>query len=292
MRQLIILLILCSSLIMPCVAQSNNSAKASSLNNIYQVFDFVHNAMYLGSAEPKQSLSKIKATLSNNYFTQKDRKTLTVEGETLMTKLQKAWSIDKETYDFQYCGFPSEQAQTDSTYCWYNKIQKDSSFLEIKKENGLFRIVKLEIGMTAVPSETKLLRSYACDNSLKNAVIRGKRAGIMQLKPNTPVLAYNEENGFWQEATFLEKSDRLFIVEFADNIKKEVTQIAPVLIQKYDWAFVLENNKLVRKMIYSISEETVTLSSGTNAMPVNRKDLYFKINNYLKADTDALLFVH
>ncbi|MBK7291388.1 MAG: hypothetical protein IPI78_14760 [Chitinophagaceae bacterium] len=123
-------------------------------------------------------------------------------------------------------------------------------------------------------------------------MIRGKRAGIMQLKPNTTVLAYNEENGFWQEAIFLEKTDRLFIVEFADNIKKEVTQIAPVLIQKYDWAFVLENNKLVRKMIYSISEETVTLSSGTNAMPVNRKDLYFKINNYLKADTDALLFVH
>lgn len=216
---------------------------------------------------------------------------LNTEGKLLMNDLMKIKSMD-QGYDFQYCWVPIEKNQTDSTYEWYNKNLTKYGELSIKIEDGTQRLTDLKIGQYIGETEKNLFRSMSCTQTNVGAIVRGKREGLNDVKPNTKVLALYEESGYWQEATFLDKAEDGFWVQISpEQSKVKTSQIVPIEIVNGDLAYYHKNNQFVRGVITEIlgKELNITLADGSK-LTVNRNELFFKINTYESIDTESLLF--
>ncbi|MCB0453614.1 MAG: hypothetical protein KDC94_12165, partial [Aequorivita sp.] len=208
-----------------------------------------------------------------------------------MDGLMKIKAMD-QGYDFQYCWVPIEKNQTDSSYEWFNKNQTQSAQLSIKMEDGTQRLTDILIGHYIGETEKKLFRSMSCTQTTAGAIVRGKREGLNDVKPNTKVLALYEESGYWQEATFLNNAGDGFWVQVSPNLSKvKTSQIVPIEIVKGDLAYYRKNNQFERVVITDISgtKVNIILADGSK-IAVNRNELFFKINTYESIDTKSLLF--
>lgn len=270
-----------------------NAQKYSSqrpyLQNVYEMFDYVHGTLYNDDAQTCEK--KIKQILSNEYFTDDDRKSMNQKGENLLGYLMAIKSSDGG-YDFQYCYIPLERLQTENTYSWYNKNTSRTSTINAKMENGTMRIVSLDLVMEGKPEERKKLNKYSCTQTTIGAIIRGKRIGLSEQKYDQPVLAYNNESDYWQEATYLGKSeDGYYMVKYPNKVKMKVTEIVPIDIRPGDLAYFYQDNELKRVGIAAVENTFISLAADILNIVVSRKDLYFKINTYEAIDTESLLFI-
>jgi hypothetical protein len=259
------------------------------LRNVYEVFDYVHRRMY--SDEMKESQDKLLKLFSNDLFTNKERKVLNAKGKQLMDDLMKIKTMD-QGYDFQYCWVPIEKEQNDSTFEWFNKNQTKYSQLSVKIEDGTQRLTNIQIGHYIGETEKNLFRSMSCTQTTSGTIIRGKREGLNDVKPNTQVLALYGESDYWQEATFLDRTKDGFWVKFSsDTSTVKSAQIVLLEIVKGDLAYYHKNNQFVRGVITEIlgKELNITLADGSK-LTVNRNKLVFKINTYESIDTESLLF--
>ena len=265
------------------------SSQRPYLRDVYEVYDYVHRTMY--SDDKKTSEDKLLKVFSNDLFTNKERKVLNKKGKHLMDGLMKIKAMD-QGYDFQYCWVPIEKNQTDSSYEWFNKNQTQSAQLSIKMEDGTQRLTDILIGHYIGETEKKLFRSMSCTQTTAGAIVRGKREGLNDVKPNTKVLALYEESGYWQEATFLNNAGDGFWVQVSPNLSKvKTSQIVPIEIVKGDLAYYRKNNQFERVVITDISgtKVNIILADGSK-IAVNRNELFFKINTYESIDTKSLLF--
>jgi len=265
------------------------SSQRPYLRDVYEVFDYVHRTMY--SDDKKTSEDKLLKVFSNDLFTNKDRKTLNKNGKQLMDDLMKIKAMD-QGYDFQYCWVPIEKNQTDSSYEWFNKNQTQSAQLSIKMEDGTQRLADIQIGQYIGETEKNIFRSMSCTQTTVGTIVRGKREGLNNVKPNTKVLALYEESSYWQEATFLDQAQDGFWVQVSPNLSKvKTSQIVPIEIVKGDLAYYRKNNQFERVVITDISgtKVNIILADGSK-IAVNRNELFFKINTYESIDTKSLLF--
>lgn len=265
------------------------SSQRPYLRGVYEVYDYVHRTMY--SDELKTSEDKLLKVFSNDLFISKERKVLNENGKHLMDELMKIKTMD-QGYDFQYCWVPIEKNQTDSTYEWFNKNQTKFGQLSIKIEDGTNRLTDIQIGHYIGETEKNLFRSMSCTQTTAGAIVRGKREGLNDVKPNAKVLALYEESVYWQEATFLDKAEDGFWVQVSPNLSKvKTSQIVPLEIVKGDLTYYRKDNQFVRGVITDISgrKVNITLADGSK-MTVNRNELFFKINTYESIDTESLLF--
>ena len=265
------------------------SSQRPYLRDVYEVYDYVHRTMY--SDDKKTSEDKLLKVFSNDLFTNKERKVLNKKGKHLMDGLMKIKAMD-QGYDFQYCWVPIEKNQTDSSYEWFNKNQTQSAQLSIKMEDGTQRLTDILIGHYIGETEKKLFRSMSCTQTTVGTIVRGKREGLNDVKPNTKVLALYEESGYWQEATFLNNAGDGFWVQVSPNLSKvKTSQIVPIEIVKGDLAYYRKNNQFERVVITDISgtKVNIILADGSK-IAVNRNELFFKINTYESIDTKSLLF--
>lgn len=261
------------------------------LRDVYEVYDYVHQTMY--TDEMKISQDKFLKIFSNELFINKERKTLNKKGENLMAEMMKIKAME-QSYDFQYCWVPIEKEQSDSTYEWFNKNQTKYGHLSVKIEDGTHRLTSIQIGQFIGETEKKLFRSMSCSQTTAGAIVRGKREGLNDVKPNTQVLALYEESSYWQEVTFLDISENGFWVKISPQKSKvKTSQIVPLEIVKGDLAYYRKNNQFIRGVITDISgtKVNITLSDGSK-IEANRNELFFKINTYESIDTESLLFSH
>lgn len=285
-KSILILLLLISNM---AISQKYSSFKNVQFKNIYEVFDYVHKTLYNDDA--KTCEMKIKNALTNEYYIGEDRKNLNQKGENLLAYL-KAIKTSDQGYDFQYCGHPIERLQTDHTYSWYNKNNSRTSSLNAQWENGFLRIASLDIVIEGRPDERKALARFSCTQTTIGAIVRGKRIGLSEQKYDQPVLAYNSETDYWQEAIYLGKSeDGFYNVEYSNKTKTTVTQIVPIDIRPGDLAYFLQDNELKRVGIAEVNNTLISLAASKLNMVVERNKLYFKINTYEAIDTESLLFI-
>ena len=265
------------------------SSQRPYLRDVYEVYDYVHWTMY--SDDQKTTEDKLLKVFSNDLFTNKERKVLNEKGKLLMNDLMKIKAMN-QGYDFQYCWVPIEKNQTDSTYEWYNKNQTKSGQLSIKIEDGTQRLTDIQIGHYIGETEKNLFRSMSCTQTTAGAIVRGKREGLYDVKPNTKVLALYEESGYWQEATFLDNAKDGFWVQISpEKSKVKTSQIVPLEIVKGDLAYYRKNNQSVRTIIADVSGTKVCIyDSDSKKVTLNRNELFFKINIYESIDTESLLF--
>ncbi len=271
-----------------CNAQKYSSQRPY-LRDVFEVFDYVHRTLYDDDA--KTCEKKIRQILSNEYFTSEDRKTMNQKGENLLGYIMAVKSSN-EGYYFQYCYIPLERMQTEKTYSWYNKNNSRTSTLNAKMENGTMRIVSLDLVMEGKPEERKNLNRYSCTQTTIGAVVRGKRIGLSEQKYDQPVLAYHNESDYWQEATYLGKSeDGYYMVEYPNKVRMKATQIVPIDILPGDLAYFLHDNELKRVVIAAVENTFISLAANNLNIVVSRKNLYFKINTYEAIDTESQLFI-
>ena len=265
------------------------SSQRPYLRDVYEVYDYVHWTMY--SDDQKTTEDKLLKVFSNDLFTNKERKVLNEKRKLLMNDLMKIKAMN-QGYDFQYCWVPIEKNQTDSTYEWYNKNQTKSGQLSIKIEDGTQRLTDIQIGHYIGETEKNLFRSMSCTQTTAGAIVRGKREGLYDVKPNTKVLALYEESGYWQEATFLDNAKDGFWVQISpEKSKVKTSQIVPLEIVKGDLAYYRKNNQSVRTIIADVSGTKVCIyDSDSKKVTLNRNELFFKINIYESIDTESLLF--
>lgn len=265
------------------------SSQRPYLRDVYEVYDYVHWTMY--SDDQKTTEDKLLKVFSNDLFTNKERKVLNEKGKLLMNDLMKIKAMN-QGYDFQYCWVPIEKNQTDSTYEWYNKNQTKFGQLSIKIEDGTQRLTDIQIGHYIGETEKNLFRSMSCTQTTAGAIVRGKREGLYDVKPNTKVLALYEESGYWQEATFLDNAEDGFWVQISpEKSKVKTSQIVPLEIVKGDLAYYRKNNQSVRTIIADVSGTKVCIyDSDSKKVTLNRNELFFKINIYESIDTESLLF--
>ncbi|WP_418637796.1 hypothetical protein [Winogradskyella sp.] len=284
----IIFLFLASSI---CTAQ-NSSKQSTQITNIYEMFDFVHKCLYRGSAEQKESLSKLKGRLANQYFTQKERRTLNSRGELLLSKIQSTLADDSYSYGFQYCRLPLEKEQTDSTFVWYNKDKTATAYFTMEMEDGILRLFELEVEMITDVSHRKKIETQRCTNLTYGPVVRGKRKGISELKLNDPVLVYNEDTDYWREAIYKGKAENgLYQIEFYNQYKKSVKQIVPIEVLVNDRAYHFLNNEYKLVFIEEVNNKKLTISSYEFKDIVDRKDLYYSIDANVPVNYDNRLFL-
>jgi len=245
------------------------------------------------SDELKTSEDKLLKVFSNDLFISKERKVLNENGKHLMDELMKIKTMD-QGYDFQYCWVPIEKNQTDSTYEWFNKNQTKFGQLSIKIEDGTNRLTDIQIGHYIGETEKNLFRSMSCTQTTAGAIVRGKREGLNDVKPNAKVLALYEESVYWQEATFLDKAEDGFWVQVSPNLSKvKTSQIVPLEIVKGDLTYYRKNNQFVRTIIADVSGTKVSIyDTDGKKVTLNRNELFFKINTYESIDTESQLFSH
>lgn len=270
-----------------------NAQKYSSqrpyLRDVFEVFDYVHRTLYDDDA--KTCEKKIMQILSNEYFTSEDRKTMNQKGENLLGYIMAVKSSN-EGYDFQYCFIPLEKLQTENTYSWYNKNTSRTSTLYAKMENSTMRIISLDLVMEGKIDEREKLIKSSCTQTTIGAIVRGKRIGLSEQKYDQPVLAYHNESDYWQEATYLGKSeDGYYMVEYPNKVKMKATQIVPIDISPGDLAYFLQDNELKRVVIAGVENTFISLAANNLNMVVSRRDLHFKINTYEAIDTESQLFI-
>lgn len=265
------------------------SSQRPYLRDVYEVYDYVHRTMY--SDDSKTTEEKLLKVFSNDLFINKERKVLNENGKQLMDDLMKIKTMN-QGYDFQYCWVPIEKNQTDNQYEWFNKNQTKYSHLSVKIEDGTQRLTDVQIGHYIGETEKNLFRSMSCTQTTAGAIVRGKREGLNDVKPNTKVLALYEESGYWQEATFLDNTKDGFWIQISPQKSKvKTSQIVPLEIVKGDLAYYRKNNQFVRGVITNISGTKVTISlSDGSKITVNRNELLFKINTYEIIDTESQLF--
>lgn len=271
------------------ISQKYSSFKNVQFKDIYEVFDYVQKTLYNDDA--KTCEMKIKNALSNEYYIGEDRKNLNQKGENLLGYLMAIKSAD-QGYDFQYCGIPLERLQTENTYSWYNKNNSRTSTLNAQWENGFLRIFSLDIVIEGNPEARKKLARFSCTQTTIGAIVRGKRIGLSEQKYDQPVLAYNNETDYWQEAIYLGKSeDGFYYVEYPNKTQTTVTQIVPIDIRPGDLAYFLQDNELKRVGIAEVNNTLISLAATKRNTVVERNQLYFKINTYEAIDTESLLFI-
>lgn len=264
------------------------SSQRPYLRNVYEVFDYVHRTMY--NDDKKTAEDKFLKIFSNELFINKERKTLNANGKKLMDDLMKIKAMD-QGYDFQYCWLPIEKEQTDSTFSWFNKNNTQFGQLSIKIEDGTQRLTDIQIEMYIGEIEKNLFRSMSCTQNTWGAIVRGKREGLRDVKPNTPVLALIAETGCWQEATFLDTVGNYFYVKiYTEKTKIRTSQIVPIEIAKGDLCYIKENNQFKRTYINNVAGEKINISAVGGDITVNRKELFFKINIYESIDTESNFF--
>lgn len=269
-------------------AQTKYSSQRPYLSNVYEVFDYVHHSMY--SDDAKQSEAKLTKILGNNMFIDNTRKVLNEKGKELLRQLKNIKSA-AQRYDFQYCWLPIEKEQTDSTYAWYNKNQTGSSKLFAQFENGTMRIKEINIDYYIGETEKKKFYTMSCSQTTIGPVVRGKRIGLSEQKFNQPVLAYNEESGFWKEANYTGKTkEGLYELENYFKLKSVAASIVPIDIQQGDIAYYYKQNEYKRVHIAKIEGSRINIVGDKIDISVNRRDLYFKINTYETIDTESKLF--
>ena len=271
------------------ISQKYSSFKNVQFKDIYEVFDYVHTTLYNDDA--KTCEMKIKNALSNEYYIGEDRKNLNQKGENLLGYLMAIKSAE-QGYDFQYCGIPLERLQTEKTYSWYNKNNSRTSTLNAQWENGFLRIMALDIVIEGNAEARKKLARFSCTQTTIGTIVRGKRIGLSEQKYDQPVLAYNNETDYWQEAIYLGKSeDGFYNVEYPNKIKTTVTQIVPIDIRPGDLAYFLQDNELKRVGIADVNNTLISFAANKLNTVVERNQLYFKINTYEAIDTESLLFI-
>lgn len=283
-----LIILLCTLFITNMAYSKKYSNQRPYLQNIYEVFDYVHRTMY--SDEYKTTEEKILKVYSNDLFKDNLRTTLNEKGIKIHTELMKIKSAN-EGYDIQYCWVPIEKYQLQNYYEWYNKDQFKFSSMHIKIEEGTNRITDLYIDIDNDLIKKNKFYTMSCTQTSHGAIVKGKRTGLDDIKPNTQILAFDKTTNFWHEATFINQVNDTYIVSFPNISNTVVTQIVPIEIDKNDLVYFYKDSFFIRGIITEINgiHFTVNLSDGTS-INTERKDLFFRINTFQEKDINSQLF--